>query len=400
MRASALVAATIVLGCGSGGGDGDEARSRLRIEMRPVSAVAFTSVFELDDAQVLRATDVVPFAWGGDYPSALEIGIDVAYSTCGPLTGTFVLDEVESLDAALDVELGEAGAFRLAPTTEGDFAAVVRGTFVADPEVESCAGAQAPVEIHLSVPVRRPVGVEISAPELCRDGDAFRVETDGRLAAGLFLQLVDSDGVAFRPRNAAATHPATLELVADDDTALSLHTPDEGLAALVVSGAPGIVSVRAFDEEQHAIEHVAPADIDVVGVAFALQGNAGGPTPLESGQTYGEGGWARTTASIGIVSFGMEVDGAQICTLPSVEGFVLESSTPQNCVAIEAPGHGVGPYGESVFDPLLPVSGEVVASGACTLELRGPSYSEGAGFSTVLAVEILSAESLAHFEGR
>ena len=76
------------------------------------------------------------------------------------------------------------------------------------------------------------------------------------------------------------------------------------------------------------------------------------------------------------------------------------SSTPQNCVGIEAPGHGVGPYGESISDPLLPLSGEVLASGACTLELRGPDYSGGTGFSSVLAVEILNADSLAHFEGR
>ncbi len=397
-RAFVLSAAMVVLGCGAGGGEGDEP-SRLRIEMRPVSAIASTGVFELDDDQVLRATDVVAFAWGGDYPDALEIAFDGAYATCGPLVGTFTLDEVESMHEALDVEATGAASFRLAPTAEGDFAAIVRGTFVADPDVESC-GTQVPVELQLTVPVRRPVGVQIDAPALCGEADAFRVETDGRLASGLFQQLVDADGIAFRPRNAADTHPATLELVADVGTELSLHTPDEGLGALVVSGAPGAVSVLAFGDEQRSIEHVAPADIDVVGVAFALQGNAGGPTPLESGQTYGEGGWARTTASIGIVSYGMEVDGEQICTLPRVQSFALESSTPQTCVAVEALGHGIGPYGESLFDPLLPLSGEVVASGACTLELSAPSYSDGAGFSAELDVEIMNAESLAHFEGR
>lgn len=398
-RALGLLAATVVLGCGSGGGGGDDDDNRLRIEMRPVSAIAWSGVFEADDAPVVRASDVVTFAWGGDYPRALEVTVGPAYATCGPLSGTLTLDEIDSQDDALEVELTGAASFRLAPSGEGDFEAIVRGSFVADPITGSCVGDEAPIELHVSVPVRRPTAIRIDPPDAC-DGASFRVESEAPLAPGLFVRLVDADGGEFSPRNATATHPIALELVADADTELALRAPDDGLAALVVSGAPGPVSVRALDEEQHVVELVARADIDVIDVRFSLLGNAGGPTPLESGQTYGENGWARTTSSIGIASSGMTVDGAQICTAPSGAGFVLESDTPANCIVFDALGHGVGPYGEQVFDLAVPLSADVMASGTCVLQLDGPEYDGGAGFSAELDVEILNAESLPHFEGR
>jgi hypothetical protein len=398
MRALGLFSAAVVLGCGSGGGG--DASNRLRIEMRPVTAIAWSGVFEADPELGVRASEVVTFAWGGDYPRALEISMDEEWATCGSLDGTFTLDEVESQDEALEVELTGPASFRLAPTAEGEFDAIVRGTFVANPDVASCAGASVPIELHVSVPVRRPVGVLIAPPSECSESVAFRVETGGRLAPDLYLQLVDADGTAFQPRNAVSTHPATLDVVTGEDAELSLHTPDDGFAALVVAGEPGPVSVVAFDEEQQVIEHVAPADIDVVGVRFSLLGFAGNPTPLESGGTYGESGWARTTSSIGISSSGLTVDGERICTMPRADGFVLESSTPQTCTTYAELGHGVGPLGESVFDLAVPLSAEVMASGTCVLQLDGPDYSGGDGFSAELSVDIMNAESLAHTDGR
>jgi hypothetical protein len=402
IRTRGLVAALLVLGCGSSGGDDPEPeRSELRIDMRPVHAIGWAGVLEADESELLRGTDVVTFAWGDDYPSALDVSLDRVWSTCGELEGAITLDSVTSQHEQLDVVITGDTAFRLAPTVEGDFAVVVRGTFVADSEVESCVGADAELELVVSVPVRRPVDVAINRPSACDASDRFLIESDAHLAPGLYVQLVDAAGAAFSPRNAASTHPATLTLTADADTLLSLHTPDNGLAALVVSGAAGPVSVFAFDALTDVLEHVAPAAIDVVGVQFELLGNAGGPTQLASGQVYGDDGWARTTASIGIASSGLEVDGQQVCTLPRAEGFVLRSSTPQTCVAYAELGHGVGPYGETIFDATVPVSAEVIASGTCLLQLDAADYSAGQGFSSALSVEIRNAEQLAHIdEGR
>jgi hypothetical protein len=397
MRALGLLSAAVVLGCGSGGGGGGgDEPSRLRIEMRPLDAGVWTGVFEADAAQVLRATQVVDLAWGGAYPRTLEITIEQGYATCGSLVGTVTLDEVESQHEALAVELTGPASFRLAPTAEGDFEAIVRGTFVADPGATSCVGEQAPIELHVSVPVRRPVGVQIQPPSVCDEVADFRVESEAHLAPGLYVQLVDDEGTAFSPRNAAATHPATLELVAEADTELSLHTPDDGLAALVVSGATGPVSVLAFEEEQRVIDHVDAAAIDVVGAEFFLLGHGGGGTQLDSGETYGETGWARTSASIAITASGMEVDGDPICTMPRADAFVLESSTRETCIAYDALGHGDGAYGDLVVQR----SADVMASGTCVLQLEGPEYSGGAGFSTTLSVEILNAEGLYRTEAR
>jgi len=399
-RVLGLVAMVVMLGCGADGGD--DAGSELRIEMRPVQAIGWAGVFEADGDQRLRSRDVVALAWGGDYPGALEIAIDEAWATCGALDGTITLDSVVSQHESLDVVLTGANAFRLAPAGEGDFEVVVRGTFVADSVDDSCVGAEAELELVVSVPVRRPVGVQIERPDACDASDRLRVESDAHLAPGLFVQLVDAAGATFRPRNAALTHPATLVLTAEtDDTRLSLHTPDEGLAALVVSGAAGPVSVFAFDAEQEIVEHVAPAAIHVVGVQFELLGFGGGPTPLASGQVYGDGGWSRTSASIGVASSGLEVGGRQICTLPRTDGFVLASSTPQTCVAVPELGHGDGPYGAAIFDPAVTVSADVIASGTCTLRLDAPDYSGGEGFSTELSVEIRNAEQLTRdYNGR
>jgi hypothetical protein len=395
MRSLGFFAAVALLGCGSGGGSDDES-SRLRIEMRPVSAIAAYGVFAAIPGQGVRATQVVTFAWGDDYPSALDVTFDDAWATCGHLVGTFTLDEITSRHDALDVELTGPTSFRLAPTAEGDFEAIARATFVADPELGSCVGEQAELELHLSVPVRRPVGVQIHPPDACDGVDAFRVESDAHFAPGLYVQLVDDEGTAFSPHNAESTHPATLDLVAEADTELALHTPDDGLAALVVSGATGPVSVLAFEEEQHVIDHVDSAAIDVVGAEFSLLGHGGGGTQLVSGETYGAQGWARTSASIAITASGMEVDGDPICTMPRAEAFVLESSTEQTCIAYDALGHGDGAYG----DLLVPLSADVMASGECVLQLEGPEYSGGAGFSTTLSVEILNAEGLYRTEGR
>jgi hypothetical protein len=394
----ALVFTAVVIGCGSSGGEdlgGD--RSELRIDMRPVDAMRWYALFEVEDPQRLRSADSFPLAWGDDYPRTLDVTLDEAWSPCGSLDGTFTLDSVVTQDDGLDVVVTAADAFRLAPALEGDFSAVVRGTFAAD-SGEECVGAGADVELTLTVSVRRPVGIAIDPPQTCDESDRFRVESDAHLAPSAYVHLVDAEGAVFDPRNAAATHPATLTLEADEDTALALHTPDEGFAALVVSGAPGPISVSAFDEEQAILDHVAPAAITVVGAQFQLLGFGGGPTLLSSGQVYGEQGWSRTSASIGVATAGLEVDGEQICTLPRAEGFVLASSTPQTCTAYAELGHGDGPFGAP--NAVVPVSGEVIASGICTLRLDGPEYSGGAGFSTELSVEIQNADSLFHIEGR
>jgi hypothetical protein len=402
MRTLAVVLAAIVLGCGSGGsGDAEPSGSaHLRIDMRPVDEMKWTGVLEADASNVLRGNEVIAFAWGGDYPRTLDITIEEAWSTCGMLRGTFTLESVVAQDQGLDVVITGTDAFRVAPVGEGDFAAVVRGTFVAESAIASCVGAEAELELTLTVPVRRPVGVEIDPPDACDTSDRFRVESDAQLAPGAYVRLVDTAGTAFHASNAATTHPATLVLEADEGTSLALHTPDDGFTALVVSGAAGPVTVSAFEAEQAILEHVAPAAIDVVGAQFELLGFGGGPTPLVSGQVYGDQGWSRTSASIGVASSGLEVDGEQICTVPRAAGFVLDSSTPEVCTAYAEVGHGTGPFGDALFDAVVPVSAEVLASGTCRLRLGAAEYSGGEGFSTELSVEIRNADSLIRVEGR
>jgi hypothetical protein len=224
----------------------------------------------------------------------------------------------------------------------------------------------------------------------CAESDRVRMESDAHLDPELSVQLVDAAGETFAPDNAGYRHPATLTLRTGADASLHLHDPELGLAALVVSGAAGPVQLFAFDALQDTIDHVAPEDIEVGDVHFALLALAGTPTPLHSGEVYGDNGWARTSRSIGVAVSGLFVDGQPVCTLPREGGFTLASSTPQHCVTYEAIGHGNGPYGGGPFDPPLPVSADVIASGACTLRLEGPDY----GLAEDLAVEILNAESL------
>jgi len=319
MRTLGLVAAVVVVGCRAGhvGGPAPEPTrlrsdlqalapepTRLRIDMQPVDAMEWAGTFMPEGSHGLRSKSVVAFAWGDGYPAAIEVELpDDPYTACGPLFGTFKVERVMAQDG-LDVTITGPSTFRLAPTGEGDFDVVVYGTFVATSPDESCAGAKAEVEVHARVPVRRPVGIAIDRPGVCKASDRFRVETNAHLAGGTLVYLVDAAGEQFLPSNAAERHPATITLLAAPDTQLSLHTPDQGLAALVVSGAPGPISVQAFGGEHEIIEHVEPAKIDVVGVELMLLGMAGTPTRLVSGQVYPEKGkgWGRTSSSIGVES--------------------------------------------------------------------------------------------------
>lgn len=384
--------ASLLLACGADVGTPDA--SELRIAMRPVDAITYHGVFEPGASSSLRATQSIAFALHEDYPAALEVTLGEQYATCGALDGTFTIDGITSQDADLGVTTTGPSRFRIAPVREGDFEAVVSGRFVADAGAESCVGSEASFEVIVAVPVRRPVGVRVVPPSSCADSSRLRMETDAHLDQTLRALLVDEGGEGFQPRNAADTHPATLTLTTGDETRLALHTPDEGLAALVVSGAEDTITIAAFDAAHATIEHVAPQSIDVVGVAFGLLGFGGGSTPLANGEVYGEQGWSRTSASIGVTSSGLEVDGEQICTLPRPGAVVLASTTPQVCVAYAALGHGDGLIGASIFDPAIEVSAEMIASGVCTLELDAPEYSDGDGFSAVFSVEILNAESL------
>lgn len=364
--------------------------TELRIDMRPVDAIAYHGVFEPDAGGTLRATHAIAFALHDDYPDALEVTIGDQYATCGALAGTFTIDAIASQDADLGITTTGTSSFRIAPVREGDFEAVVSGRFVAADGAASCVGDDASFEVKVAVPVRRPVGVRVVPPFSCADSSRVRVETDAQIDEGLRVELVDDAGESFRPHNAASTHPATLTLTTGADTQMELHTPGEGLAALVVSGAEDAITISAFDAAHDVIEHVAPQSIDVVGVGFGLLGFGGGSTLLVDGGVYGELGWSRTSASIGVTSSGLEVDGEQICTLPRAEAFSITSETPEVCVAHAELGHGDGLIGEGLFDPAIAISAEVVASGVCVLEVEA----EGYGFVEAVEVEILNAEGL------
>lgn len=407
IRAAVLIAwcAALSVACGDEGSetepgtdetttDTEPEAAELRIDMRPVDAITINGVFEPDAGQTLRATQSFALALHDDYPAAVDVTLAEQYATCGSLDGTFTIDAITSQDADLGVTITGPGSFRIAPTREGDFEAVVSGHFIADADSDSCVGDEADFEVIVAVPVRRPVGVRVEPPSSCAASSRLRMETEAHLDETLLVVLVDDAGESFQPRNAEYTHPATLTLTTGADTLMALHTPDEGLAALVVSGAPGMITISAFDAPHETIEHVAPASIDVVGVGFGLLGYGGGSTPLANGEVYGAQGWSRTSASIGVTSSGLEVDGEQLCTVPRPGAFVLGSATPDVCVAYAEFGHGDGLIGASVFDPAIEISAEMIASGVCTLQLDAPSYSDGAGFSTAFSVEILNAESL------
>jgi hypothetical protein len=400
MDRTLVVLGSLLLACGSGsrggpgGGDGEGdggsvAASELVIEMRPVSERAWTGLLMGDSTQV-SGEEIFDFAWAEGYPASMEIAIGDTWTPCGMLMGTFAIESVESLDDGLAVMQSAPAAFRIAPTGEGDFTAIVRGTFSTAEGNTSCVEGEVPFELTVRVPVRRPVGVVLDPAYSCAEADRIRMESDAHLDPELFVQLVDAAGETFVPENAESTHPATLTLRTISDASLELHDPELGLDALVVSGAPGPVRVFAFDALQDTIDHVAPEDIEVGDIHFALLGVAGTSTPLQSGEVYGDTGWSRTSRSIGIAVSGLFVDGQPVCTLPREGGFTLASSTPQRCVTYEAIGHGNGPYGGGPFDPTLPLSADVIASGACTLRLEGPDY----GLAEDLGVEILNAESL------
>ena len=400
MDRTLVVLGTLLLACGpgsrggpgSGDGDGDGGSgeaSELVIEMRPVRERTWTGLL-VGDATQLRGEELVAFAWADGYPASMDIAIEETWTACGRLIGAFAIDSVASLDDGLAVMQSGPAAFRVAPTREGDFTATLRGTFVAAADNTACVDGEVPFELTVSVSVRRPVGVALDPAYSCAESDRIRMESDAHLDPELHVQLVDAAGETFVPDNAESTHPATLTLRTTSDASLQLHDPEIGLDALVVSGAPGPVQVFAFDALQDTIDHVAPEEIEVGDVHFALLGFAGSPTPLHSGEVYGETGWARTSRSIGVAVSGLFVDGQPVCTLPREDGFTLTSSTPERCVTFASIGHGNGPYGGGPFDPPLPVSADVIASGACTLRLEGPDY----GLTEDLAVEIQNAESL------
>lgn len=374
----------------------------LVIDLQPVEVAPLGAYFT-ETGGSLRAEAGIDLGFGDGYPRTLELRLDEAWGMCSPLVGDLRLDTIASSDPTLGVELRDTRGFAVSATTEGVYAVTVIGTFTPSQPV-GCAegigvGVPLSLEIAATVRVARPAGAGLHMPRTCQDASVARVESGALLpdygVDALTIAVLAADGTALHLDNATGHRPITVTVQADEDTGLRLFDAPRGLAALQATGSDDTLVVEALGAEIGRFELVDEGRIDALDVGFELLGMAAGSTLLQSGGTYGDDGWARTSSSLGMYLTAQLVDGDPLCTIPRDDAFVLNSSTPAHCVAMDAPGHGLS------YGPIqLPVSAEVVASGTCALHLSAPGYAAGAGWAVDFAAEIRNAEGLIRPAGR
>jgi hypothetical protein len=371
----------------------------LRIGVVPRTGETWLPVFAVDDdAAELRLTATTPLslALGEAYPSTFTVQLDEIYlGTCGMLAGSFA---IETLTAAPGVQMTrrDDASFVVEIADEAIGDARVQGALHFDDPTgcdELLGAASVPFELQVPTRVARPAGVSVGPPAGCADASTLRIESGARFPRGyseLVPYPVDAAGEELYPSNATQMRSVEVVVRAASSTTIGLDVEADGLASLFVSGPPGDVTIAWEDQELLTFEMVATETIDAMELGFALLGFGGGGLALESGGSYGEQGFARTSSSIGVTVEGLLVDGDPVCTLPRPDAFELISHTPEICPAFAELGHGDYPYDGAP----VPVSADMLRSGECRLDVLAPGFDGGNGLDAELTVAIDNTESL------
>jgi hypothetical protein len=343
------------------------------------------------EGEGIMVKEPLSLALGGAYPQRFELRAEVLYLPgCWGAAGQFHFSAAQpSQPDVATVTVVDDRTVAFEPLAEGDTQVVVTGTFsLEEPCGEAFPAGEIPLEIRVSTVVRRIVDVGFSWPTPCRDQSQVVVQSGAPLQ-GFGVRPLDSAGADVYPRNASQQQPVEITVTAAAGVSLALDPLRPGIAGLVAMGPRSQVQLAASPSGVMDLTLVPSSAITSMELAFPILGMGGGGLTLESGETYGETGWARTSDTVGPTVSALFVDGVSLCSQPLEASFVLETTTPSHC---EVQPHN----GQADYYGGVPVgsSARLLEDGLCALTVTAPAFAGGAGLSTSLSATILNVQGM------
>ncbi len=374
----------------------------LEIPMRPRHG--YTSPFVLlpnearedaDDRQTYLQTLGLVFAIEPAYPTAFTVsmpGVTVA-APCLNGEGPIVLDAVES--EGVTARLLNGDSFLIEDIQAGAATVTARGTIqptaadIADCGDAFPEGVETRVEFTYRIEGIVPTGITTQPQGRCPGALPRTLVADGPARRGFDVKLVDADGRTFSPNNVEHSHPMNLILTAPPEA--RLLDEDRSHQSLHLGPSTGTLMVQADFGDPVEVEIIGADQIVDWSPNFSLAGQAGGGIPqLADGETYGEGGWGRTTDRIVPTIIGLFSSAAgPLCIDPNPGWFVLMSETPETCVLSDEPASNALIRGEPVG-----LSARLVADGECRLVLSAPDLNGGQGLRTTISAAFVDVDLL------
>ncbi len=380
--------AALVLGCSSAKGD-------LEIPLEPISEVNLGSLgaATIDADAGVQLEVGFSLAVGDGYPKSFVLTTDSLISPCGFLQQALTFRDVRGSTEAMSARIASPSRLEITVVHGGAASFVASGQFEVPANcVTWPAGARVPIEIHLQARAVRPASVLLRLPEGCwpdaTPSTTPPVPAGGTLGPRAWLQLVDAEGAEFVPLNVSARSPAAFTLRPPAGTTLT--PPDGGLLSLGLPGSPGLLVATPPFGPPITVEVVPAGRVGQPELVFGLPAIGSAFLPLQAGETYDGNRLGRRIRRVVPTLLGASIGGAPLCVTPPTAWFELQSLTPEVCDVR-------GQLGAEPFDFLAPgmpigLSAYVLRDGACSLTLRAPEFSAGAGFSASVTTTFLNVD--------
>jgi hypothetical protein len=351
-----------------------ETLDEIVIPVDPVSRgdVEYLTV-EIDEGDVVRFDRSLTLAVGQEYPSefAVQFAPSLFLASCGSFTAQMSVHELT--DPSKVVKGSNEEGIVLSIRSAGTAELVLKGELTIE-ETQSCElPVGRPIRFEGSIAVRaiRPAGVVF---------DSDRCEAEVPLVApstkhSLSIHLVDENGEVFVANNARGDRQATVRLRG------ALTTPPTAPASLGewTPLLSGLVEVVPSFGSALQIDVIDPARVTAVTIDFQLAArHLASPITIETGASYGEGGWEDMANRLSPRIHDAEVDGVPLCSFADSSWFELVSNTPDVCEIMEA---------EAAESKLVSFDGigtgqtaRLKKDGTCSLDLRAPELAPDGGF--------------------
>lgn len=344
----------------------------------------------------------VELALGDGYPTSVTVELDPLYvPSCGPLDGDLEIKTISGGGETVTVGEFDATSMFLVSGEPGAATLRVEGEFrPADQQIErpcwSASGDYTAIDFELDVLVhtRRVVDIELAGPLLC-DSTATPAYFTGASLEDLSIRAVDANSEPFYPSNASSHRPASIRVTSSSGAGLALSEEGGGLTSLQPLTIEDTLEVALVDGAPHPIEILEPKRITSIDMSFDLPSLSSRRIPLETGETYGDDGFAgigdRIMPSLNLPAY---VDDVPVCSKPPIELFELTSSTPMVCTVEKRSFDDYDFKSVGISGTPIDQAARLRGDGMCALRLAAPTLDEGQGLSAEIEATFVNVSTL------
>lgn len=375
--------------------DSEPPVEQIVIPMQPVQSAELhggvPEVIETATGPRLTMDARVNLAQGDGYPSDFTATFaSPLWANCGRLKGPVTLTQLTGVgdapgsdEPAVSVALDGSDAIAFSAHSPGHRVLVGEGTVALTDDVCGLsAGTTLPFDLELTVTVIAANAARIQLPCDSEGSGNIEVAPASHSSAlswsGWFSPtLVDETGTSIVVDNAERDAQVTVRLYGMFDPA---HASPRRLSEWITPSRTGAVDIVPAFGDTTTVDVVPLSRITSVGIEFQLAGVAGGATTLESGEVYGDKGWARTGNRVAPMVQELRTDRGALCSAPSPTWLSLDTLTPEVCEIVDLLPPAVPPAvppEESLesfllFGDRIGHAARLKQAGTCSLVVRAP----------------------------